>query len=66
MVLDTDTNSIRSALFSNVAADGTAREELIRAVADEVGVGRVVVTDTLAELERHGEVYVVDGEVRRT
>jgi len=56
-------SSIRHAVFERCPAE---REELVDAVAEELNTTEVVIDDTLEHLERRGEVFVVEGEVRET
>ena len=57
--------SIRAQLLARIDREGVGREAVIDSVVGELPVGRIAVESTLSELERQGEVYVVDGEVRR-
>ena len=57
--------SIRAQLLARIDREGVGREAVIDSVVGEWPVGRIAVESTLSELERQGEVYVVDGEVRR-
>jgi len=56
-------SSIRHAVFKHAPA---GRDTLVEAVAEEVDADTVVINDTLDYLERRGEVYTVEDEVRET
>lgn len=56
-------SSIRHAIFERAPA---ARDALVTTVAEELGTAEVIIEDSLDRLERRGEVYLADGEVRET
>jgi len=56
-------SSIRHAIFEQAPAE---RGTLIETVAEEINTDTAVIDDTLDHLERRGEVYLADGEVRET
>jgi len=56
-------SSIRHAIFERAPAE---REDLVTTVAAELGTAEVIIEDTVDRLERRGEVYLTDGEVRET
>jgi len=56
-------SSIRHAIFEHAPA---AREDIVTTVAEELGTAEAVIDDTVDHLERRGEVYLVEDEVRET
>jgi len=56
-------SSIRHAIFEHAPA---ARDALVTTVAEELDTAEVIIDDTVDRLERRGEVYLADGEVRET
>lgn len=56
----------RKAILGRLDAKNLPREILIEAVIGGEGYDRETVEHELAELKKAGEVYVVNGEVRRT
>jgi len=63
---DLDAVRVQVAILEHLHRDGPLiRETLLNRVREDAGASRGEATDALDELERRGEIYVVDGEVRR-
>ncbi|MFC6765990.1 hypothetical protein [Natrinema soli] len=62
----TQTCDARNALLSRLEESNNKRTELIDAVTEAMDVDREVVEDIADQLEAHGEIYVVNGVVKKT
>ncbi|MFC6765407.1 hypothetical protein [Natrinema soli] len=61
----TQTRDARNALLSRLEESNSERTELIDAVTEETDADREFVEDIADQLEAHGEIYVVNGVVKK-
>ncbi|WP_226479186.1 hypothetical protein [Natrinema amylolyticum] len=66
MNVPTQTRDARNALLSRLEESNSERTELIDAVTEAMDADREFVEDVTDQLEARGEIYVVNGVVKKT
>jgi len=60
-----DRTEIRRTVREALDAEDMARDELVATIATETETPDAAVSDEIDALEKHGFVYIVNGEVRK-